>query len=91
MWTWIVTKIKGFRTLFTAGSIFLVGLLNMVGGLDLRPLFSYFVKDEAQVGAIMVVLGIVFAYLRIISTTPVLQSEPVGTEAVPAKLVDEGM
>jgi len=89
MWTWVTTKIKGFKTLITSAAVAGVGIVNMAGGLDLRPLFSYFVKDESQLGAIMVMLGIIFAVLRVISTTPIGQAENL-PQTVPMK-IDAGV
>ena len=81
---------KGLKTLLSSAAITAVGVANMAGAIDLHPLLTYVVKDEAQVGAIMVVLAVVFAGLRLVTTTPVASSVPVGEEAKPTA-VDAGV
>lgn len=50
----------------------LIGFADAVGAVDLRPLIRVFVHgDEAQVGAVMTALAVIFALLRLVTTTPV--------------------
>ncbi len=65
---------QGFRTLATAGALVVIGGMSAVGSLDLTPLVSMFVKNPASLGATMVVIGLVFGYLRFITHTSAFQN-----------------
>jgi hypothetical protein len=72
MWQKLRGGLKGWRTIVAAILTGLLGLADAVGALDLRPLVRVFVHgDEAQVGAVMTVLAVLFALLRLVTTTPV--------------------
>lgn len=74
--------IKGFRTMISAGAFAVVGLLSVAGSLDLTPVVAMFVKDPAKLGAAMVGVGALFAFLRYISSTPVgMKDSPAVDEA----------
>lgn len=60
---------KGWRTLAAAGSLVAVGLLSVVGSLDLTPLVALFVKDQKYLGVAMLAVGGLFAGLRYLTTT----------------------
>ena len=65
-------KLKGWRTIAAAILTALLGLADVVGAIDLRPLIRVFVHgDEAQVGAVMTLLAVLFALLRLATTTPI--------------------
>jgi hypothetical protein len=67
---------KGWRTLIVAGATGLIGLADVLGAVDLRPLVRVFVNgDEAAVGAVMTALALGFALLRMITTGPVGERE----------------
>jgi hypothetical protein len=69
-------KVKGWRTLIAAGATGLIGLADVAGAIDLRPLVRVFVNgDEAAVGAVMTALALGFALLRLITTGPVGDKE----------------
>ena len=72
MWSKLSARIKGWRTLIVAGATGLIGLADVLGAVDLRPLVRVFVNgDEAAVGAVMTALALGFALLRMITTGPV--------------------
>ncbi len=72
MWQKLRGGFKGWRTIVAAILKGLLGLADVVGALDLRPLVRVFVHgDEAQVGAVMSGLAVLFALLRVVTTTPV--------------------
>ncbi len=72
MWQNLRGKLKGWRTIAAAILTALLGLADAIGAIDLRPLIRVFVHgDEAQVGAVMTTLAIVFALLRLVTTTPI--------------------
>ena len=41
-----------------------LGLLDLYGVVDIRPLVEYVIPDEKLVGAIMTILGLVFGVMR---------------------------
>ena len=63
--------ITGGKTMLTCLFVLLVGLAQAFGSIDIKPLVSYFISDDKLVGVVMTVLGLVFAALRVFSTTPV--------------------
>jgi hypothetical protein len=72
MWTRFWSKMRGWRTMLAAALTGVLGLADAFGAIDLRPLVRVFVHgDEAQVGAVMTALALVFALLRLITTSPV--------------------
>lgn len=86
----IKARLKGIRTFLAAGAVGLVGSANLFGAIDIAPLLRYVVKDENQVGAILVVLAIGFALLRMITNTSPGASAP--DQVAPVKSgVDVGM
>jgi hypothetical protein len=54
---------KGFKTIFAAAAISIVGLLQQYGAIDLVP--------EQYRGLALAGVGVVMAGLRLITTTPV--------------------
>ncbi len=65
-------KVKGWRTILAAGLTALLGIADVFGAIDLRPLVAVLVHgDEAKLGAVMTVLAIIFALLRFVTTTPI--------------------
>ena len=76
MFAWIRAKLKGCKTLVAAAGVIGLGLLSVAGTIDLQPLIAYFVSDDKQRGAIMVVLGLMFGALRFATTTSVLTGSP---------------
>ncbi len=66
--------LKGWRTIALALVSGLVGLLDVLDGIDLRPLVEALVPAKG-VGAVMVVLAIAFGVLRLVTTGPVGQKE----------------
>jgi len=76
MWSNLGVRLKGWRTLIAAGVAALLGLADIVGAIDLRPLVRVIVHgDEAAVGAVMTALALGFALLRLITTGPVGDKE----------------
>jgi hypothetical protein len=76
MWSKLTARIKGWRTLIAAAATGLIGLADIAGAIDLRPLVRVFVNgDEAAVGAVMTALALGFALLRLITTGPVGDKE----------------
>ena len=72
MWQKLRGRLKGWRTIVAALLMGILGFADAVGALDLRPLIRIFVHgDEAQLGAVMTALAILFALLRLVTTTPV--------------------
>jgi hypothetical protein len=72
MWQKLRGRLKGWRTIVAAILTALIGLADAVGAIDLRPLIRIFVHgDEAQVGAVMTGLAVLFALLRLVTTTPI--------------------
>ena len=67
-------SLKGWRTLCLALATGLLGLLDVLNGIDLRPLVEAFVPGDS-VGAVMVVLAIVFGVVRLVTTGPVGQKD----------------
>lgn len=63
--------LKGWRTLAAAGSIAAVGLLSVVGSLDLTPLVALFVQDQKYLGVAMLAVGALFAGLRYLTSSAV--------------------
>lgn len=64
---------KGYRTLMGVVAFIVTGLLSVAGMVDLTPLVALFVKDPAYLGAVMVVVGMVFGFARYMTTTPIMQ------------------
>jgi chromate transport protein ChrA len=76
MWSNLGVRLKGWRTLIAAGLAAMLGLADVFGAIDLRPLVRVFVHgDEAAVGAVMTALALGFALLRLITTGPVGDKE----------------
>jgi hypothetical protein len=72
VWNKLLSRITGWRTIAAALLTGLVGIADVVGAIDLRPLVRVFVHgDEAAVGAVMTLLALMFALLRLITTGPV--------------------
>ena len=79
-------KFKGYKTMFGAAAVGGLGVLNVVGGVDLKPVITSFVSDEHQVALILVLAAILFGSLRLISNGPV--GDKHGDD--PTKNVDDG-
>jgi hypothetical protein len=69
---------KGFRTIIAALALIIAGVLSAVGTLDLSPLVAMFVRNPATLGAAMVGIGLLFGWLRYLSTTPLFKPTPAG-------------
>ena len=67
----IRARLVGLRTFVGAGAVALVGIAQLAGSVDITPLVHLFVKDQDQVGLVIVVLAVFFGFLRYITTTPV--------------------
>jgi hypothetical protein len=67
---------KGFRTLIPVATFIVTGLLSTFGALDLTPLVSMFVRDPMYLGAAMVGVGLLFGFLRYLTTTPLFSAKP---------------
>lgn len=67
---------KGWRTLTAAGAFVVAGLLSVLGSIDLTPVVALIVKDPALIGAAMVGVGVLFGFLRYLSTTPIMSADP---------------
>ena len=77
MWTSLKDGLKGWRTIIAATVTALLGFADLLGAIDLRPLVQVVVHgDEAQVGAVMTLLAVLFGVLRLITTGPVGGKEP---------------
>jgi hypothetical protein len=63
-----------WRTMLAALGFLIVGVLDVVGAIDLRPLVAAFVAEK-EVGAVMVGLSLIFGVLRLITTSPVWPKE----------------
>ena len=87
---WIRARLKGLKTIVSAGGVIIVGALNVAGTVDLHPLVAYFVSDEKQLGAVMVALGIMFGAYRFATTSPIFQAAPDPVAVPPLKNVDAG-
>lgn len=68
--------LKGFRTLIPVATFIITGLLSTFGALDLTPLIALFVRDPIYLGAAMVAIGLLFGFLRYLSTTPIFSTTP---------------
>lgn len=60
---------KGFRTLIAVLGFIICGILSVAGSIDLTPLIALFVKNQAYLGAAMVCVGLLFGWLRYLTTT----------------------
>ena len=77
MWASLKDALKGWRTIIAAAATALLGFADVVGAIDLRPLVQVLVHgDDAQVGAVMTLLAVMFGVLRLITTGPVGGKEP---------------
>jgi hypothetical protein len=76
MWAALKQKVQGFRTLVASGAVAAVGAAQTFGMIDITPLVRVFVKDENQLGAVMVLLGIGFGYLRYLTKSSVGEKHP---------------
>lgn len=65
---------KGWRTLAAAGAFVLTGLFSVVGSIDMTPVVALIVKDPELIGAAMVGVGVLFGFLRYLSTTPIMSA-----------------
>lgn len=70
VWSSIRMRLKGWRTVAIAGAGAALGLADVVGAVDLRPLVEALVP-ERSVGAVMTGMAIVFGVLRFVTTTAV--------------------
>lgn len=66
---------KGFRTFLAALAFIVTGLLGVMGALDLSPVVALFFDDPKMLAAAMVMVGILFGFLRTLSSTPVFTSQ----------------
>lgn len=66
---------KGFRTVAAAGAFVVAGLLSVAGSIDLTPVVSLLVKNPAYLGAAMCGVGLLFGWLRYLTTTPFLKAD----------------
>lgn len=73
---------KGWRTLATAGTFVLGGLVAAAGQIDMTPVVAFIVKDPEMIGVAMVGVGLLFGMLRYLTSTPI-------TSTVPLSQVDE--
>lgn len=64
---------KGFRTLIAVLGFIICGILTVAGSIDLTPLIALFVKNQAYLGAAMVCVGLLFGWLRYLTTTPLFK------------------
>lgn len=64
---------KGFRTLIAVLGFIICGVLSVAGSIDLTPLVTLFVKNQAYLGATMVCVGLLFGWLRYLTTTPLFR------------------
>jgi hypothetical protein len=72
VWKKLWNRIRGWRTIAAALLTALIGIADVAGAIDLRPLVRVLVHgDEAAVGAMMTLLALMFALLRLITTGPV--------------------
>lgn len=60
-----------WRTLTTAAATILLGIADIFQVIDLHSLVSLFVQ-EARVGQVVAVLGLLFGLLRLVTTNAVL-------------------
>lgn len=72
---------KGWRTLTAAGAFVVAGLFSVVGSIDLTPVVALIVKDPELIGAAMVGVGILFGFLRYLSSTPIMSPTHVDSGA----------
>jgi hypothetical protein len=64
-------KIKGFRTFIGAGALGLVGMLSILGELDLTPLVKLFVRNDDALPLALLGISIFFGVMRYLTdTTP---------------------
>lgn len=91
MFAALKAKVQGLRTIVVSGVLVAVGAAQTYGAVDITPLVRVFVKDENQLGVVMVVIALVFGYLRWITQTPVGQGTPAAVAPVSDKHVDEGV
>jgi hypothetical protein len=64
-------KLKGYKTMLATVAVGGLGVMNVAGGVDLKPVITSFVSDEHQVALILVLAAILFGSLRLITTAPV--------------------
>ncbi len=64
-------KVSGLRTLLIAGSFLVIGVLDVLGTVDLSTLIGHWVPDKDQVGFYVALAGLVMGLLRMITKTPV--------------------
>ena len=79
-------KLKGYKTMLVSVSVGGLGVLNVAGGVDLKPVITSFVSDEHQVALILVIAAIIFGSLLLITNAPVGDKHG----ADPVKNVDDG-
>lgn len=63
---------KGWRTLTACAAFVVTGLLSVAGSIDMTPVVAFIVKDPELVGVAMVGVGVLFGFLRYLSTTPIM-------------------
>jgi hypothetical protein len=84
-------KLKGFRSFITAGAVAGIGMLQLAGDIDITPVLRLVVKDENEIGVILVIVAFLMVILRsITSTPPGASAAPVEQEGPRKKSVDEG-
>lgn len=67
---------KGWRTISAVLAFIIAGFLGVLGTIDLTPVIALFVKDPELLGAAMVFVGLLFGFLRYVTTTPLFSAAP---------------
>jgi hypothetical protein len=68
----IVAALTGVKTLAFAAVVFLVSLGEYLDVIELRPVLEHFLGED-RAGLIVVLIPVVFAGLRFLTSTPVIQ------------------
>lgn len=71
----IKQRLKGLRTLLASLVVTLLGLAAFLDPEQVKGILGLFIKDEHQLGSIMVGVGVLFAVLRVITSTGVFSKD----------------
>jgi hypothetical protein len=74
-----MSRLKGLRTHLVSAAFFLVGMADLLHDLDVKQALTDIGVPGDKIGVVMVAMAIIFAGLRMITTTP--QGVPTTTEA----------
>lgn len=71
----MLATLKGYKTLSLATLVFLAGLADVVGVVDLQAILLVLGVPQDKVAGVVSLVGLAFGVLRFLTTTPALQGD----------------